>query len=113
MRLDNRSQITKGQYFLQIPDNGWDLGKSELEIPKPQIPRPSDSKQDKKYAYRGLMIDAGRNYFSHRVGASKPFWEEIVDLLAQLELNYLHMHLTEDQETINHFKPGLGLLPCS
>ena len=77
------------------PYNGYNLAKSDSPITFREY---ESTETEKKYEFRGLMIDAGRNYFSQRVGASKHFWEEIVDLMSQLELNYLHMHLTEDQE---------------
>ena len=77
------------------PYNGYNLAKSDSQI---TFRENESTETEKKYEFRGLMIDAGRNYFSQRVGASKHFWEEIVDLMSQLELNYLHMHLTEDQE---------------
>lgn len=44
-----------------------------------------------RFAYRGAMLDVARNFFS--VDEVKRY----IDELALLKLNYLHLHLTDDQ----------------
>lgn len=44
-----------------------------------------------RYAYRGLMLDVGRHFFT--VDEVKRF----IDLMSMYKLNTLHWHLTEDQ----------------
>ena len=43
------------------------------------------------------MIDVGRNFFPTRDNGRVDFFKEIIDVMALLKLNYLHLHLTEDQ----------------
>nr|WP_321452367.1 beta-N-acetylhexosaminidase [uncultured Carboxylicivirga sp.] len=44
-----------------------------------------------KYGYRGVMLDVARHFFS--VEDVK----ELIDLMAVYKLNYLHLHLSDDQ----------------
>lgn len=44
-----------------------------------------------RFAYRGLMLDAGRHFFS--VAEIK----RVLDMMAYLKMNRLHWHLTDDQ----------------
>ena len=44
-----------------------------------------------RYNYRGLMLDAGRNFFP------VAFIKRYIDLMAVYKLNTFHWHLTEDQ----------------
>ncbi len=44
-----------------------------------------------RFAYRGMMLDVGRHFFS------VDFVKRYIDLLAMHNMNYFHWHLTEDQ----------------
>lgn len=44
-----------------------------------------------RFAYRGLMLDAGRHFFS------VDYVKKFIDFLALHKMNYFHWHLTEDQ----------------
>jgi len=44
-----------------------------------------------RYAYRGAMLDVARHFFTVREV------KQYIDLLALYKLNYLHLHLTDDQ----------------
>ncbi len=44
-----------------------------------------------RFGWRGLLLDCGRHFMS------KEFIKRYIDLLAQLKMNRLHWHLTEDQ----------------
>ncbi|MER7442878.1 beta-N-acetylhexosaminidase [Micromonospora avicenniae] len=44
-----------------------------------------------RFAYRGAMLDLARHF--HTVGEIKAY----LDLLSQYKINYLHLHLTDDQ----------------
>jgi hexosaminidase len=44
-----------------------------------------------RFAYRGLMLDAGRHFFP------VSFIKKYIDYLALHKMNYFHWHLTEDQ----------------
>jgi len=44
-----------------------------------------------RFAYRGLMLDAGRHFFP------VSFVKKFIDYLALHKMNYFHWHLTEDQ----------------
>jgi len=44
-----------------------------------------------RFAYRGLMLDCGRHFFS------VDFIKQYIDFLASYKLNTFHWHLTEDQ----------------
>jgi hexosaminidase len=48
-------------------------------------------KDQPRFAYRGLMLDAGRYFLPIS------FVKRAIDYLAQHKMNYLHWHLTEDQ----------------
>jgi len=57
----------------------------ELKIPAVSI------EDFPRFAYRGLMLDCGRHFFS--VG----FVKKYIDYIALHKLNYFHWHLTDDQ----------------
>ena len=57
----------------------------ELKIPAVSI------EDFPRFAYRGLMLDRGRHFFS--VG----FVKKYIDYIALHKLNYFHWHLTDDQ----------------
>ena len=61
------------------------LAKGGNIIPKCNI------KDKPKYSYRGFMLDVARHYFS--VDKIK----QILDLMANLKMNFFHWHLSEDQ----------------
>ena len=44
-----------------------------------------------QYGYRGLLLDVSRHFFSKEVV------KQYIDLMAQLKMNTLHWHLTDDQ----------------
>jgi hexosaminidase len=44
-----------------------------------------------RFAYRGLMLDVARHFFPVEVV------ERVIDHIAALKLNHLHLHLTDDQ----------------
>jgi hexosaminidase len=57
-----------------------------------QLPIPYVSVQDHpRFAYRGLMLDAGRHFFP------VDFVKKYIDYIALHKMNYFHWHLTEDQ----------------
>jgi hexosaminidase len=57
-----------------------------------QLPIPYVSVQDHpRFAYRGLMLDAGRHFFP------VDFVKRYIDYIALHKMNYFHWHLTEDQ----------------
>lgn len=58
---------------------------ADVEVPAVKI---SD---EPRFAYRGLMLDAGRHFFP--VSYIKKF----IDVMAQYKFNRFHWHLTEDQ----------------
>ena len=48
-------------------------------------------KDEPRFAYRGLMLDVGRHFFS------VAYIEKFLDIMAHYKLNRFHWHLTEDQ----------------
>jgi len=56
-----------------------------VEVPAVKI---SD---EPRFAYRGLMLDAGRHFFP------VSYIKEFIDVMAQYKFNRFHWHLTEDQ----------------
>ena len=44
-----------------------------------------------QYAYRGMLLDVSRHFFSKEVV------KQYIDLMAQLKMNVFHWHLTDDQ----------------
>lgn len=57
----------------------------------------TESANDPRFEYRGLMVDVGRNFFPTRDNGRVDFFNELIDVMAVLKLNMLHLHLTEDQ----------------
>lgn len=59
--------------------------KSTLNVPFVTI------HDEPRFAYRGLMLDAGRHFFP------VPFVKKYIDFIALHKMNYFHWHLTDDQ----------------
>ena len=59
--------------------------RSEIDIPCVEI------KDEPRFAYRGFMLDVGRNF------QPKSEIFKILDVMALYKLNVFHMHLTEDE----------------
>lgn len=77
-----------------------DIEKSEVErsgVEKPNVGFPAlmvpavEIVDAPRFAYRGVMLDVSRHYFPPE------FLQRFVDLLALYKINYLHLHLTDDQ----------------
>ena len=77
--LQSLFQLMPAQVFSTIPSN--------------QTPTASacSIEDAPRYNYRGLMLDAGRNFFP------VAFIKRYIDLMAVYKLNTFHWHLTEDQ----------------
>jgi hexosaminidase len=71
--------------LLPVPDAGNPVPNSKLAIPFLSI------KDYPRFAYRGLMLDAGRHFFP------VDFVKKYIDYIALHKMNYFHWHLTEDQ----------------
>ncbi|RLT81603.1 beta-N-acetylhexosaminidase [Bacteroides acidifaciens] len=78
--------------------NGVFYGLQTLRKSVPAIAYGSDIilpaaviKDAPRFAYRGMMLDVGRHFFS------VDFVKRYIDLLAMHNMNYFHWHLTEDQ----------------
>ena len=69
--------------LLPVPSTGKQISK--LAIPYVSI------KDYPRFAYRGLMLDAGRHFFP------VDFVKKYIDYIALHKMNYFHWHLTEDQ----------------
>lgn len=76
------------QTFAQlIPTDG-----TEIKGTNNQFTIPTGTIEDKpEYAYRGMMLDVARHFFT--VEDVK----HLIDLIASYKLNYLHLHLSDDQ----------------
>lgn len=61
-------------------------GNPDGELSIPYV----DIKDEPRFAYRGLMLDVGRYFFSEEK------IKEFIDLMAYYKLNIFHWHLTED-----------------
>lgn len=62
------------------------------QVTKNKIPVPGVLiKDEPRFAYRGLMLDVGRHFFS------VSYIEKFLDVMAYYKLNRFHWHLTEDQ----------------
>ncbi|MEL7247450.1 MAG: family 20 glycosylhydrolase [Bacteroidota bacterium] len=68
-----------------IPGEPSDTEKDIRKIPTGTI------KDQPQYAYRGMMLDVARHFFE--VEDVK----RVIDLLALCKINYLHLHLADDQ----------------
>jgi len=68
-----------------IPPTAWTHPQTEIDIPCVEI------KDEPRFAYRGFMLDVGRNF------QTKQEVYKILDLMALYKLNVFHMHLTEDE----------------
>ena len=68
--------------LLPVPTAG---AASKLAIPYVSI------KDYPRFAYRGLMLDAGRHFFP------VDFVKKYIDYIALHKMNYFHWHLTDDQ----------------
>jgi hexosaminidase len=71
--------------LLPVPEAGKQIPNSKLPIPFLTIT------DYPRFAYRGLMLDAGRHFFP------VDFVKKYIDYIALLKMNYFHWHLTEDQ----------------
>jgi hexosaminidase len=69
--------------LLPVPDSGISL--KELAVPC------ADIHDYPRFAYRGLMLDVGRHFFS------VDFVKKYLDLMAHYKYNTFHWHLTDDQ----------------
>jgi len=88
----------KGIYIAGDNENGVFYGIQTLIQLLPvtetgkQLPIPYVSIKDyPRFAYRGLMLDAGRHFFP------VDFVKKYIDYIALHKMNYFHWHLTEDQ----------------
>ncbi len=92
-KIEVQSKTGKGAFYalqtlLQLmPASSFAENATSAEI---QIPNCS-IEDAPRFAYRSLMLDAGRHFFS--VDDVKHF----IDLMAMYKLNNMHWHLTEDQ----------------
>lgn len=111
--IESASQKSPGEYAISIDENsikitasngeglfnglqtlrqlmpasleGKDLATEKIKIGAGQI-------QDKpEYAYRGFMLDVARHFFS--VEDVK----HVIDLVSKYKINFLHLHLSDDQ----------------
>ena len=69
---------TIGQLLAHDPATGWHLPGVEID----DAPR---------FAHRGMMLDVARHFFPVEVV------ERLIDRIAALKLNVLHLHLSDDQ----------------
>ncbi len=110
LNYEKMSYAIPGAYVLTINQNGaYIAGDNEAgafygiqtliqmlpvpetaQIPKLAIPYVS-IKDYPRFAYRGLMLDAGRHFFP------VDFVKKYIDYIALHKMNYFHWHLTEDQ----------------
>ena len=105
--LDASIDNPEGYELTVLPDrvtikgqaaNGVFYGLRTLRKSVPAIAYGSDIilpaaviKDAPRFAYRGMMLDVGRHFFS------VDFVKRYIDLLAMHNMNYFHWHLTEDQ----------------
>ncbi len=105
--LDDSIDNPEGYELIVSPDrvtikgqaaNGVFYGLQTLRKSVPAIAYGSDIilpavviKDAPRFAYRGMMLDVGRHFFSI------DFVKRYIDLLAMHNMNYFHWHLTEDQ----------------
>ncbi|HZX57566.1 MAG TPA: family 20 glycosylhydrolase, partial [Mucilaginibacter sp.] len=68
-----------------IPPSAYAHPQKEIKIPCVEI------KDEPRFAYRGFMLDVGRNFHS------KEEVFRILDVMALYKLNIFHLHLTEDE----------------
>jgi hexosaminidase len=68
-----------------IPPSAYTHPQKEIKIPCVEI------KDEPRFAYRGFMLDVGRNFHS------KEEVFRILDVMALYKLNVFHLHLTEDE----------------
>src|ERR1044072_1059865 len=90
--------LTINDKILQLRGNGPGLfyGLQTLEQlirgEEPAVEVPAVKISDEpRFAYRGLMLDAGRHFFP------VSYIKEFIDVMAQYKFNRFHWHLTEDQ----------------
>ena len=90
----------KGAYIAGDNENGTFYGIQTLiqllpvpaAAPVSKLPVPYVSIKDyPRFAYRGLMLDAGRHFFP------VDYIKKYIDYIALHKMNYFHWHLTEDQ----------------
>ena len=105
--LDASIDNPEGYELTVLPDrvtikgqaaNGVFYGLQTLRKSVPAIAYGSDIilpaaviKDAPRFAYRGMMLDVGRHFFS------VDFVKRYIDLLAMHNMNYFHWHLTDDQ----------------
>ncbi|QNL48370.1 family 20 glycosylhydrolase [Olivibacter sp. SDN3] len=88
--IDNEGAKIKGStsglfYALQTLQQLMPLDRNQsLYLPYVKID------DEPRFAYRGLMLDVGRYFFS------TDYLKKFIDLMAQYKLNVFHWHLTED-----------------
>ena len=71
--------------LLPVASTAAPVAAGKLPIPYVSI------KDYPRFAYRGLMLDAGRHFFP------VDFVKKYIDYIALHKMNYFHWHLTEDQ----------------
>ena len=86
-----RASATAGAFYgvqslkTLIPPSAFANPKKIIQIPCVEI------KDEPRFAYRGFMLDVGRNFHS------KQEVLRILDVMALYKLNVFHLHLTEDE----------------
>lgn len=111
--IESASQKSEGEYAIVIDENKIKLSASSAEglfngiqtlrqlmpasvegtaLTTDKIQIASGQIQDKpEYAYRGFMLDVARHFFP--VEDVK----HVIDLVSKYKINYLHLHLSDDQ----------------
>src|SRR3954469_17162833 len=92
-----RLDITADGVTLRAPsDEGLFAGMQTIRqlLPHPDEPQflPGGRIEDEpRFAYRGTMLDLARHFFTPAE------LKRYIDTIAQFKINYLHLHLTDDQ----------------
>lgn len=111
--IESASQKSPGEYSIDITEESIKITASNgeglfngvqtlrqlfpssvegAELAKGKIKIGAGTIQDKpEYAYRGFMLDVARHFFS--VEDVK----HVIDLVSKYKINFLHLHLTDDQ----------------
>lgn len=109
VRLKLNSEYKEGQYHLEVTRNGAEIegsasgvfygiqsliqllpvsmkaGQKVLKVPSVSIT------DEPRFAYRGLLLDVSRHFFT------VDFVRKCIDLAALHKINYMQLHLTDDQ----------------